>query len=43
MPMTEPLGRFTEEDFDIFLEACWEQIALFAYSQCKESAGVWSP
>ncbi len=37
MAMTEPLGRFTEEDFDILLEACWEQIALFAFAQYKEA------
>ena len=35
MPMTKPCDRFTEDDFDILLEACWEQIALFAYTQCK--------
>lgn len=38
MPMTEPCDRFTEDDFDILLEACWEQITLFAYTQC-EAAG----
>lgn len=37
MPMTEPFGRFTEENFDTLLEACWEQIALFAFAQYKEA------
>ncbi|MBM9535987.1 hypothetical protein [Desulfobulbus alkaliphilus] len=37
MPMTEPLGRFAEDDFDILLGACREQIALFAFTQYKEA------
>lgn len=35
MPMMEPLGGFAEDEFDILLDDCWEQIALFAYTQCK--------
>lgn len=35
MPMMEPLGGLAEDEFDNLLEGCWEQIALFAYTQCK--------
>ena len=31
MPRTEPSGGFSKEEFDILIEACWEQIALFAF------------
>lgn len=37
MTTTEALHRFTEDDFDILLKACWEQIALFAFAQYKEA------
>lgn len=33
--MTKPFGRFTVEDFDILLEACWEQVALFAFTKYR--------
>lgn len=37
MPTTEPLRRFTDEDFDIVLQACWEQIALYAFAQYNDA------
>ena len=37
MPTVEPGGSFTDEDFDRLLEACWEQIALFAFTQYTEA------
>ena len=36
MPV-EPGRSFTDEDFDRLLEACWEQIALYAFAQYKEA------
>ena len=37
MPTVEPGRSFTDEDFDRLLEACWEQIALYAFAQYKEA------
>ena len=37
MPTVEPGRSFTDEDFDRLLEACWEQIALFAFTQYTEA------
>ena len=37
MPIVEPGRSFTDEDFDRLLEACWEQIALYAFAQYKEA------
>jgi hypothetical protein len=33
--MTEPCSRLADADFEILLEVCWEQIALFTYTQYK--------
>ena len=36
--LTVESGRcFTDEEFDRLLEACWEQIALYAFAQYKEA------
>ena len=37
MPTVEPGRSFTDEEFDRLLEACWEQIALYAFAQYKEA------
>ena len=37
MQTVEPGRSFTDEDFDRLLEACWEQIALYAFAQYKEA------
>ena len=37
MPTVELCRSFTDEDFDRLLEACWEQIALFAFTQYTEA------
>ena len=37
MQIVEPGRSFTDKDFDRLLEACWEQIALYAFAQYKEA------
>ncbi len=37
MNKPEILRSMADEDFDIILDACWEQIALYAFEQYKES------
>ena len=37
MPTVEPGRCFTDEEFDRLLEAYWEQIALYAFTQYTEA------
>jgi hypothetical protein len=37
MNTTEARRSISDEDFEIILDACWEQIALFAFEKYKEN------